>query len=140
LYVWTTKLFFKQNTFDFFQYRKTIGATNPFFFNAGGGGLLLFFFFHALLSHPHSWQGINDFSLNLSISQFISLFTLSCLSLCISHLNLLFVLIFSVDLLFFPIFLIFLDVSTCIFVMSNVCYAPLYPFSILVFSSLYFFS
>jgi hypothetical protein len=59
---------------------------------------LLFFFFHALLSHPHSWQGINDFSLNLSISQFISLFTLSCLSLCISHLNLLFVLIFSVDL------------------------------------------
>jgi hypothetical protein len=88
---------------------------------------LLFFFFHALLSHPHSWQGINDFSLNLSISQFISLFTLSCLSLCISYLNLLFVLIFSVDLfvclfvclfvsLFFPIFLIFLDVSTCIFV------------------------
>jgi hypothetical protein len=107
---------------------------------------LLFFFFHALLSHPHSWQGINDFSLNLSISQFISLFTLSCLSLCISHLNLLFVLIFSVDLFvclflcFFPIFWIFLDVSTWIFVMSYLCYASLYPVSILVFSSLYFFS
>jgi len=75
-----------------------------------------FFFFHALLSHPHSWQRINDFSLNLSMSQFISLFTLSCLNLCISHLNLLFVLIFSVDLFvcLFRCFFYIFDIFRCV--------------------------